>query len=76
MHSEKVNVLRKVKAVSVFFYFFANDVRKDITVQGEHYTSITTNFIWPELDCLDTNMWFNKNDYTAYATVHILHQLF
>ncbi|MFR7076297.1 DUF4817 domain-containing protein [Streptococcus pneumoniae] len=51
-----------------------------ITVNGERYRSMITNFFWPKLDDMDTDdMWFQQDGatcHTAHATMDILHERF
>ena len=58
--------------------FFEKDVGQAITVNGEYYRSMIINFFWPELDDLDiNNMWFRQDGatcHTAHATLDILHE--
>lgn len=81
MHPEKVTVWCGFWAGGVIGpYFFENDIGKAITVTGERYRSMITNFLWPELDDMDTNnMWFQQDGatcHTAEDTLDILHNRF
>lgn len=81
MHPEKVTVWYGFWADGVIgSYFFENNVGQAITVNGERYISMITNFFWPELGNLDTNdIWFQQDGatcHTAHATLDILHEQF
>jgi len=50
-----------------------------ITVNGERYRSMISNFLWYKMDDMDTdNMWFQQDGATCHthATMDILHERF
>ena len=48
-------------------YFFENNVGEAITVNGEPYRSMITNFFWPELNDMDVNdMLFQQHGATCH----------
>lgn len=55
-------------------------VAEAMTINGERYRWMITNFFWPELDDMGTNdMWFEQDGatcHTAYVTLDILHEQF
>ena len=61
-------------------YFFQNEAGVAITVNGERYRSMISNFLWPKIDDMDTdNMWFQQDGatcHTPHATMDILHKRF
>ena len=60
-------------------YFFQNEAGVAITVNGERYRSMISNFLWPKMDDMDTdNMcvpteWHTRA--TPHATIDILHEI-
>ncbi|EFN75581.1 hypothetical protein EAI_08637, partial [Harpegnathos saltator] len=79
-HPQKVTVWCGFWAGGVIGpYFFENDVGEAITVNGERYRTMITNFFWPKLNDMDVDMWFQQDGatcHTADATVDILHERF
>lgn len=61
-------------------FFFQNEVGDSVTVNGERYRQMLTNFLWPNLDALDLeNMWFQQDGatcHTAHETVAVLQEKF
>jgi len=61
-------------------YFFQNEAGVAITVNGERYRSMISNFLWPKMDDMDTdNIWFQQDGatcHTPHATMDILHERF
>ena len=57
-----------------------NEASIAITVNGERYRSMISNFLWPKMDDMDTdNMWFQQDGatcHTSHATMDILHERF
>lgn len=57
---------------------FENDVGKAITVNGERYRTMITDFFWPKLNDINVDdMWFQQDGatcHTADATINILHE--
>lgn len=81
MHPQKVTVWCGFWAGGVIGpYFFENDNGVAVTVNGERYRSMITNFFWPEIENMDLdNMWFQQDDatcHTAHATMDVLHEQF
>lgn len=81
MHPEKVTVWCGFWAGGVIGpYFFENVAGKAITVNGERYRSMITDFLWPKLNDMDVaDMWFQQDGatcHTAHATMEILHERF
>ena len=51
-------------------YFFENEAGNAVTVNGVRYRNVIMEFLWPQLDSMDTeDMWFQQ-DGTTYHTVH------
>jgi len=61
-------------------YFFRNEVGNTVTVNGERYRSMITNFLWPKLEEVDLyNIWFQQDGatcHTARATTELLREKF
>lgn len=61
-------------------YFFRNAAGDTVTVNGERYQTMLTEFLWPELDNIDiTEMWFQQDGapcHTMNATIEVLHEKF
>jgi len=61
-------------------YFFQNEAGVIITVNGERYRSMISNFLWPNMDDIDIdNMWFQQDGATCHiphAMMDILHERF
>lgn len=81
MHPQKVTVWCGFWAGGVIGpYFFENDVGEAITVNGERYRTMITDFFWPKLNDMDVDdMWFQQDGatcHTADATMDILHERF
>ncbi len=61
-------------------FFFENDAGNAVTVNGERYRTMITDFLWPELDDMDVdNMWFQQDGatfHTTIATMALLHEKF
>ena len=57
-------------------YFFRNEAGAAVTVNGERYRKMLTEFLWPELDEIDiSNMWFQQDGapcHTANETMALL----
>lgn len=66
--------------VSLDHFFFQNEVGDSVTVNGERYRQMLTNFLWPNLDALDLeDMWFQQDGatcHTAHQTIAILQEKF
>ncbi|GFU67637.1 transposable element Tc3 transposase [Trichonephila clavipes] len=61
-------------------YFFKNDEGHNVTVNGDRYRAMITNFFIPELNNHDVQeLWFQQDDatcHTARATIHLLKNTF
>ena len=62
------------------FKIFQNDAGNSVTVTGERYRAMITNFLCPELDAMDVeNLWFQQDGatcHTANATMALLNEKF
>jgi len=60
-------------------YFFQNEAGVAITVNGERYRSMISNFLWPKIDDMDTDnnpvvpTGWRYVPHTLHATMNILH---
>lgn len=61
-------------------YFFKDERGKTVTVNGERYRAMITEFVWPELDGMDLDdMWFQQDgatSHTANVTLELLQEKF
>ncbi|GFV72262.1 transposase [Trichonephila clavipes] len=61
-------------------YFFKNDEGHNVTVNGDRYRDMITNFFLPELNNHDVHeLWFQQDGatcHTARATIHLLKDTF
>lgn len=61
-------------------YFFRNEAGVSVTVNGERYRTMLTEFLWPELDNIDiSEMWFQQDGatcHTSRATMELLEEKF
>lgn len=81
MHPQKVTVWCAFFAGGIIGpFFFENDAGNSVTVNGERYRAMITNFLWPELDAMDVNdLWFQQDGatcHTANATMTLLNEKF
>lgn len=81
MHPEKVTAWCEFWAGGVIGpYFFEKDVGQTITVKGERYRSMITEFFLPKLNDMDIkDMWFQQDGatcHTAHSALDILHKRF
>ena len=57
-------------------YFFRDDEDRHVTVNGNRYRSMITEYFWPRLDDMDLeNMWFQQDgatSHTSNATIDLL----
>ncbi|GFV30900.1 transposable element Tc3 transposase [Trichonephila clavipes] len=77
LHPEKLTVWCAFWAGGIIGpYFFKNDEGHNVTVNGDRYRAMITNFFIPELNNHDVQeLWFQQNDatcHTARATVNLL----
>ena len=61
-------------------YFFENEGGAAVTVNGDTYRTMLTDFIVPALEDIDVdNVWFQQDGatfHTSHATIDLLHQTF
>lgn len=81
MHPQKVTVWCGFWAGGIIGpHFFENDVGEAITVNGERYRRMITDFLWPILNDMDVDdMWIQQDGatcHTADATMDVLHERF
>ncbi|GFW48791.1 transposable element Tc3 transposase [Trichonephila clavipes] len=81
LHPEKLTVWCALWAGGIIGpYFFKNDEGHNITVNGDRYRAMITNFFIPELNNHDVQeMWFQQDDatcHTARATIDLLKDTF
>ena len=61
-------------------YFFENENGNAVTVNGERYRSMITDYFWDELDGFDlSDMWFQQDGatcHTSHETINLLRQKF
>jgi hypothetical protein len=57
-------------------YFFENEAGNAVTVNGVRYRNMITEFLWPQLDSVDTEgMWYQQDGatcHTARGTTELL----
>jgi Helix-turn-helix domain (DUF4817) len=81
LHPEKLTVWCAFHAGGVIGpYFFVNDDGRTVTVNGERYRAMVTDFFWAEIDGMDLeDMWFQQDGatcHTARATIDLLKEKF
>ncbi|GFX33130.1 transposable element Tc3 transposase [Trichonephila clavipes] len=81
LHPEKLTVLCALWAVGIIGpYFFKNDEGHNVTVNGDRYRAMITNFFIPELNNHDVQeLWFQQDGatcHTARATIDLLKDTF
>ncbi|GFW75282.1 transposable element Tc3 transposase [Trichonephila clavipes] len=81
LHSEKLTVWCALWAGGIIGpYFFKNDEGHNVTVNGDRYRDMITNFFIPELNNHDVQeQWFQQDDatcHTARATIDLLKDTF
>ncbi|CAF1523416.1 unnamed protein product [Didymodactylos carnosus] len=61
-------------------FFFKNDARATVTVNGIRYTAMINQFLFPKIDDIDADdIWFQQDDatcHTANATINLLKEKF
>lgn len=69
MHPQKATVWCGFHAGGVIGpYFFENAAGNAVTVNGESYREMITNFLWHELDGIDLeNVWFQQDGATCHT---------
>ncbi|GFX88434.1 uncharacterized protein TNCV_2279021 [Trichonephila clavipes] len=81
LHPEKLTVWCALWAGGIIGpYFFKNDEGHNVTVNGDRYRAMITNFFIPELNNHDVQeMWFQQDGatcHTARATIDLLKDTF
>ncbi|GFS96298.1 putative DD41D transposase [Trichonephila clavipes] len=81
LHPEKLTVWCALWAGGIIGpYFFKNDEGRNVTVNGDRYRAMITNFFIPELNNHDVQeLWFQQDGATCYtvrATFHLLKDTF
>ncbi|GFU16791.1 DUF4817 domain-containing protein [Trichonephila clavipes] len=81
LHPEKLTVWCAVWAGGIIGpYFFKNDESHNVTVNGDRYRAMITNFFIPELNNHDVQeLWFQQDGatcHTARATIDLLRDTF
>ncbi|GFV92343.1 probable RNA-directed DNA polymerase from transposon BS [Trichonephila clavipes] len=81
LHSEKLTVWCALWAGGITGpYFFKNDEGHNVTVNGDRYRAMITNFFMPELNNHDVQeLWFQQDGatcHTARATIDLLKYTF
>ncbi|GFW71960.1 DUF4817 domain-containing protein [Trichonephila clavipes] len=81
LHQEKLTVWSALWAGGIIGpYFFKNDEGHNVTVNGDRYRAIITNFFIPELNNHDVQeLWFQQDGatcHTARATIDLLKDTF
>ncbi|GFS48384.1 transposable element Tc3 transposase [Trichonephila clavipes] len=81
LHPEKLTVWCALWADGIIGpYFFKNDEGHDVTVNGDRYRAMVTNFFIPELNNHDVQeLWFQQDGatcHTARATIDLLKNTF
>ncbi|GFW41917.1 DUF4817 domain-containing protein [Trichonephila clavipes] len=81
LHLEKLTVWCALWASGIIGpYFFKNDEGHNVTVNGDRYRAMITNFFIPELNNHDVQeLWYQQDGttcHTARATIHLLKDTF
>ncbi|GFV80444.1 DUF4817 domain-containing protein [Trichonephila clavipes] len=81
LHREKLTVWCALQAGGIIgTYFFKNDEGHNVTVNGDRYRAMITNFFIPELNNHDVQeLWFQQDGatcHTARATIDLLKDTF
>ncbi|GFW50780.1 DUF4817 domain-containing protein [Trichonephila clavipes] len=80
LHPEKLTVWYTLWAGGIIGpYFFKNDEGHNVTVNGDRYRAMITNFFIPDLNNHDVQeLWFQQGAtcYTAHATIDLLEDTF
>lgn len=77
LHPQKITVWCGLHAGGVIGpYFFVDDNDRHVTVNGQRYRAMITDYFWPELEDMDLDdMWFQQDgatSHTAHATIDLL----
>ena len=74
MHPEKVIISCGLWANGITgAYFFKDDANRTVTVNGERYRDMISNFLFPKLQALD--MWFQQDGATCHTSRVTMHSL-
>ncbi|GFW72191.1 uncharacterized protein TNCV_702281 [Trichonephila clavipes] len=81
LHPEKLTVWCALRAGGIIGpYFFKNDEGHNVTVNGDRYRAMITNFFTPELNNHDVQeLWFQQDGatcHTARSTIDLLKDTF
>ena len=50
-------------------FFFENDAGNAVTVNGERYRAMLTNFLWPKIDAMNVDdLWFQQDGATCHTS--------
>ncbi|XP_018375528.1 PREDICTED: uncharacterized protein LOC108769183 [Trachymyrmex cornetzi] len=50
-------------------FFFENDAGNAVTVNGERYRAMLTNFLWPQIDTMNVDdLWFQQDGATCHTS--------
>ena len=76
MHPEKVTVWCGFWSGGIIGpYFFQNEAGVAITVYGERYRSMISNFLWPKIDDMDTDVISTGWRYVPHTAYHDGHSI-
>lgn len=69
LYPERLTVWCGLWAGGIFGpYIFRNERNQPVTVNGERYRTMITNFFWPELDDMDLDdIWFQQDGATSHT---------
>ncbi|GFV89948.1 probable cation-transporting ATPase 13A3 [Trichonephila clavipes] len=80
LHPEKLTVWCALWAGGIIGPYFKNDEGQNVTVNGDRYRAMMTNFFIPELNNHDVQeLWFQQDGatcHTARATIYLLKDTF
>lgn len=81
MHPERVTVWCGFWSGGIIGpFFFQDDNGRNVTVNGERYRGMITDFLWPEIEDLDLGeLWFQQDGATCHTsrpTIDLLHTKF
>ncbi|GFT89373.1 low-density lipoprotein receptor-related protein 4 [Trichonephila clavipes] len=80
LHPEKLTVWCALWAGGIIGPYFKNDEGHNVTVNGDRYRAMITNFFIPELNNRDAQeLWFQQDGatcHTARATIYVLKDTF